>query len=196
MACVGLLQAIDRFDLSRGTAFASYAVPTIAGELRRHFRDRGWTVRVPRDLQELSLKLRWAEDALAAALGRPPDGGGVAERLDIGVERLLEARELQHREASRLTRPAGFHLEHDQEGASLVEHIGSLDQGYRRTDDASAAQDLLHGLPELERAVLVLRFRDELTQAQSASVSASADAGVPISPVPARTATTADRHNL
>jgi RNA polymerase sigma-B factor len=165
VACIGLLKAIDGFDLSRGTAFGSFAVPTIAGELRRHFRDRGWTVRVPRDLQELSLKLGPAQDALAAELGRPVTAAELAERLHVAVERVLEARELPNamRPVS-LDRPMS--VDDDREGGPLVEQLGCLDEGYDRADDGLTAQELLSRLPELERAVVVLRFRDELTQSQ------------------------------
>src|SRR5689334_21458242 len=93
VASLGLLKAIDRFDPSRETAFSSFAVPTILGELRRHFRDRGWSVRVPRDLQELAVKLEPVSEELTRELGRPPTPAEIAQRTGTTVELVLEARE-------------------------------------------------------------------------------------------------------
>src|SRR5690349_7605586 len=93
VASLGLLKAIDRFDPQRTTAFSSFAVPTILGELKRHFRDKGWSVRVPRDLQELTVKLEPSTEALGRQLGRTPTTGELAEHLGVTVEQLLEARE-------------------------------------------------------------------------------------------------------
>ena len=87
------MKAIDRFDPARGASFSSYAVPTISGELRRHFRDHTWALRVPRDLQELAVKVGKAESALQLELGRAPTAAEVADRLDCSVEQLLEARD-------------------------------------------------------------------------------------------------------
>src|SRR3954462_11515333 len=91
VACVGLIKAIDRFDLSRDVRFATYAVPTIAGELKRHFRDRGWMMRVPREVQELSARVARSRDSLTRELGRSPTVEEVAGALDTGVEQVLEA---------------------------------------------------------------------------------------------------------
>ena len=93
VASLGLLKAIDRFDPARTTAFSSFAVPTILGELKRHFRDKGWSVRVPRDLQELAVKLEPTNEALTREIGRVPTTAELAERLGVTVEQLLEARE-------------------------------------------------------------------------------------------------------
>jgi len=167
VACIGLLKAIDGFDASRGTSFTSFAVPTIAGELRRHFRDRGWTVRVPRDLQELSLRLGKRQDAMSAALGRPPTAEELAEDLGVPVERVLEARELGYamRPVS-LDRPLA--LDDGQEGTALVDHLGSVDGGYDRTEYGLTARELLRRLPERDRTIVELRFTEELTQLQIA----------------------------
>src|SRR3954449_7252925 len=93
VASLGLLKSIDRFDPMRETAFSSFAVPTILGELKRHFRDKGWSVRVPRDLQELTVRLEPTTEALGRELGRVPTTGELANRLDVTVEQVLEARE-------------------------------------------------------------------------------------------------------
>src|SRR3712207_599125 len=91
VACVGLLKAIDRFDLSRDVRFATFAVPTIAGELKRHFRDRGWMLRVPRDVQELSARVGHARQTLTRELGCVPTVGQIAEALGVSDEQVLEA---------------------------------------------------------------------------------------------------------
>ena len=165
VASIGLLKAIDGFDLERESPFGSYAVPTIVGELRRHFRDRGWTVRVPRDLQELSLKLGKTQDSLTYSLGRQPTTTELADRLDTTVERVLEARELgTAMRPDSLDRP--LVPEPGAEGEPLVEHLGSVDPGFDHADDAFTARSLLGRLPDRERRILELRFHEELTQTE------------------------------
>jgi RNA polymerase sigma-B factor len=93
VASLGLLKAIDRFEPDRPTAFSSFAVPTILGELKRHFRDRGWSVRVPRDLQEMTVRVDRTAEALAGELGRAPTPAEIGERIGITTEQVLEARE-------------------------------------------------------------------------------------------------------
>jgi RNA polymerase sigma-B factor len=165
VACIGLLKAIDGFDLSRGTTFGAYAVPTIVGELRRHYRDKGWTVRVPRELQELSLKLTKTNDSLEAQLGRPPTLPELARSLETTVERVLEARELgtAMRPVS-LDRPV--RPEPGVEGEALVEHLGTPDTGYSQAEDAFTTRMMLTRLPERERQIIQLRFTEELTQTE------------------------------
>jgi RNA polymerase sigma-B factor len=165
VASLGLLKAIDGFDLERGTAFASFAVPTIVGELRRHFRDKGWTIRVPRELQELSLRVNKEQEAASTELGRPPTPMELAQRLDVPVERVLEAREAAHamRPVS-LDRPALPDGEND--GDTLIDRFGSTEIGYGRAEDAVTVQDLLKRLPERERLVVELRFHEDLTQSE------------------------------
>ena len=167
VAMLGLLKAIDGFDLERGSSFGAYAVPTIVGELRRHFRDKGWTVRVPRDLQELSLRMGRIQEDVSASIGRAPTPSELAQRLDVPVERVLEARELDTamRPVS-LDRPAI--PEPGEEGAALVEQIGSDDAAYDHTDHSLAVHDYLQRLPERERQIVELRFHEELTQTQIA----------------------------
>jgi len=165
VASLGLLKAIDGFDLSRGTAFASFAVPTIVGELRRHFRDKGWTIRVPRELQELTLKVGKETDAAGTELGRPPTPAELAERLGVPVERVLEAREASHamRPVS-LDRPALS--DGESEGETLVDRFGVVDAGFARAEAGATVQDLLRRLPERERLVVELRFHEDLTQSE------------------------------
>ncbi len=165
VASLGLLKAIAGFDLERGTAFASFAVPTIVGELRRHFRDKGWTIRVPRELQEMTLRVNKEQEAASTALGRPPTPAELAARLNVPVERILEAREAAHamRPVS-LDRPALPNGETD--GETLIDRFGSVDPGFGRAEDAATVQDLLKRLPERERAVVELRFHEDLTQSE------------------------------
>jgi len=165
VAALGLLKAIDGFDLERGTAFASFAVPTIVGELRRHFRDKGWTIRVPRELQEMSLRVNKEQEVVSSALGRPPSAQELADRMGVPVERVLEAREATHamRPVS-LDRPALPDGESD--GDTLIDRFGTTDAGFRRAEDAATVDDLLKRLPERERLVVELRFHEDLTQSE------------------------------
>src|SRR6185295_7133833 len=127
VASVGLLKAIDRFDPERGTAFSSFAVPTIAGELKRYFRDKGWAIRVPRDLQELAQRVDRTTDRLTHELGRAPTVSEIADELGITLEQVLEAREAAaaHR-AESLDRPGGD----DQDAPRVADTLGALEPGY------------------------------------------------------------------
>jgi RNA polymerase sigma-B factor len=163
VASLGLLKAIDRFDPDRATAFSSFAVPTILGELKRHFRDKGWSVRVPRDLQELAVKLEPATEGLTRELGRAPTTAELAERLEVSVEQLLEAREAAGAyRAVSLDRPR----DDDDEGDGLGAGFGVEDAGYAEAEDAVTVQRLMRVLDEREREVLRLRFHEDLTQAE------------------------------
>jgi RNA polymerase sigma-B factor len=160
VAALGLLKAIDRYDPSRGIAFTSFAVPTILGELKRYFRDLGWTVRVPRSLQELSARADKAVEALTIELGRTPTTNEIAERCETTVEHVLEARATAsaHR-AESLDRPA-----RDEDGSTVGELVGDADPGYDRVEDAVDLERLLAQLGERERQVLELRFGHDLVQ--------------------------------
>jgi len=166
VAALGLLKAIDGFDLERGTAFASFAVPTIVGELRRHFRDKGWTIRVPRELQEMSLRVNKEQEAVSSALGRPPSAQELADRMGVPVERVLEAREAPSAmRPTSLDRPAG---PDDEDGSALLDRFGAEDPSFAHAEDAAAVRQLLRHLPERDRLVVELRFREELTQSEIA----------------------------
>jgi RNA polymerase sigma-B factor len=151
VAGIGLLNAIDRFDPDRGSAFSSFAVPTILGELRRHFRDRTWAVRVPRRLQELTLRIEPARDELTTELGRPPTIAELAERLDAGEEPILQALELA------VTR----HAVPPPDDGDLP---GRVDDGYARAEDRALLAPLLATLSAEDAEIVLLRFRDDLTQ--------------------------------
>jgi RNA polymerase sigma-B factor len=164
VASLGLLKAIDRFDPARQTAFSSFAVPTILGELKRHFRDRGWSVRVPRDLQELAVKLEPTSEALLRELGRAPTLAEIAVRLDTSVELVQEAREAAAAyRAVSLDRPR----DDDDDGADPLGHaVGAEDPGFAVAEDAATVERLMRVLSEREREVLRLRFAEDLTQAE------------------------------
>jgi len=163
VASLALVKAIDRFDASRGTSFSSYAVPTISGELRRHFRDHTWALRVPRDLQELAVKVGKAEGALQLELGRAPTAAEVAGRLDCTVEELLEARDAAG--ANRMSSLDAPVTSDEEDGASLADMLGSDDEGLADVERTLAVDSALERLDARAREILRLRFQEELTQA-------------------------------
>jgi len=158
VAAIGLLNAIDRFDPDRGTAFTSFAVPTILGELRRHFRDRTWPLRVPRDQQELFLTLERVRDGLAVELGRQPTVAELAQRLGVSEEAVLHALELA---VARSTLPLVLRGP-DDEGADDVP--GELEAGYGHVEDHAVLVPLLATLSARDAEVVILRFSEDLTQ--------------------------------
>jgi len=164
VASLGLLKAIDRFDPARETAFSSFAVPTILGELKRHFRDKGWSVRVPRDLQELAVKVEKVGEEMGRELGRAPTPTELAERTGTTLEQVLEAREASAAyRAVSLDRPR---TDEDEEGESYADAVGAEDPGYRVAEDAATIERLMRVLSDREREVLRLRFEEDLTQSE------------------------------
>ena len=164
VASLGLLKAIDRFDPDRGAAFSSFAVPTIVGELKRHFRDKGWSVRVPRDLQELALRVDRASAHLLAQLGRAPTPDEIAEHLGISVEEMLEARQAAGAyRADSLDRPCA---DDDRDARPVVDTLSDDDDGYVRAEHAATIERLMSVLSEREREIMRLRFVEDLTQAE------------------------------
>src|ERR671910_1074752 len=162
VASLGLIKAIDRFEPGRGTKFTSYAAPTILGELKRHFRDKGWSLHVPRDLQERTLAVSRATEVLSKELGRSPKVREVAEHLGCSAEQVLEAQEAAASyEAASLDAPAA---RDDDESASLVELLGSEDSAYELVEDLEAIARTWKELPDVERSVLELRFMHDLNQ--------------------------------
>ena len=166
VACVGLLKAVDRYDPDRGGNFARYAVPTMLGELKRHFRDKGWSVHVPRATQELVLKVGDALGTLPAKLGHSPRPRDVAAALGATVEEVLEAMEAATAyEASSLDapRPGG-----DDGEWTYLDTLASADGGYERVEVEETLRGALEALPARERLILALRFEHDLTQAEIA----------------------------
>jgi RNA polymerase sigma-B factor len=169
VAMVGLILAVDRFDARRQTAFKHFALPTIAGELKRHFRDRGWNVHVGRRLQELYQEVRSAEPELAQRLGRMPTVKDLAEHLRLSEKDIFNARDAgaAHTPWSLNHRPfAAFPAE---DGDELGDSIGLPDPSIEAVADRDALKRALRILPQRLCLVLSMRFVDELTQAQIAS---------------------------
>jgi RNA polymerase sigma-B factor len=167
VASLGLLKAIDRFDPDRGIAFSSFAVPTMLGEVKRHFRDKSWTVRPPRDLQELTLRVEQATSQLSSTLGRSPSVSELAEHLDVGDEDILEALEAgRARGATSLSAPRGD----EEDGTTLGDLLGDEEEGFDRAEDRATLAVLFAELTPRERQVLTLRFRRDMTQAEIGEV--------------------------
>lgn len=166
VASLGLVKALDRFDPSRGVAFSSYAVPTILGELKRHFRDRGWSVRFPRDLQERIGRVDRGIAELSARLGRAPSVNEVAAKLEIDPEKVLEAMEAgQARHAISLDVQSQTE---DGEGVPLKERLGRSDPGFDTVEYGAAIEEALDSLNKRDRVVLHLRFVEDMTQTEIA----------------------------
>jgi RNA polymerase sigma-B factor len=168
VASLGLVKAVDRFDPSRGAAFTSFAVPTILGELKRHFRDKGRSVHLPRGLQELVLKVQEADEKLARRTGRSPTVVEIAEHLRLDTEAVLEALEaIAANQSISLDAPVDVGIE---EGASTRhELLGADDQGYAAVDVYVSLASAFEKLGERERQLLDLRFGQQLTQREIAS---------------------------
>jgi RNA polymerase sigma-B factor len=166
VASLGLLGAIERFEPGRGNKFTSFAAPTILGELKRHFRDKGWALHVPRDLQERTLALSRATERLSHDLGRSPTLGELAEALHCSVEQALEASEVAHSYSpASLDAPVS---RDGEESAALVELIGGEDDGFHLAESRDEIAATWRSLSELERQVVALRFADGLTQREIA----------------------------
>ena len=169
VASMGLIKAIDRFDPEREIAFSSYAVPTILGEIKRHFRDRTWAVRVPRDLQELTLKVDRAVGTLSEDLRRQPSVAEIAEAVGADEEQVLEA--LQAGSAYRaisIDAPRGASV--DDDGGTLGDLVGFDEDGFERAEDRATLANLLTTITPRERDVLRMRFEEDMTQAEIGAV--------------------------
>jgi RNA polymerase sigma-B factor len=164
VACFGLVKAVERFDLGRGVAFSSYAVPTITGEIKRHFRDRTWSVRVPRDLQELALKVDKAVATLSRDLRRQPSIPEIAEAVSAGEEDVLEA--LEAAGAYRATSFDAPRSSDEEGGDSLADALGTTEAGFGLAEQRATLERLMAAITPREREVLRLRFVEDLTQAE------------------------------
>lgn len=168
VASVGLVKAIDRFDPSRGTAFSTFAVPTILGELKRHFRDRGWTIHVPREVQERILKVERALADLPARLGRAPTVADIADRLGVSDEQVLEAMHASQGHHAVSLDASGAVGPDGDEPAPLGERIGEDDLGFETVEYGASIGPALAEISERDRMVLHLRFVEDLTQSEIA----------------------------
>ncbi|WP_234820481.1 RNA polymerase sigma factor SigF [Mycolicibacterium goodii] len=165
VARVGLVNAVNRFDVEAGSDFVSFAVPTIMGEVRRHFRDNSWSVKVPRRLKELHLRLGAATAELSQRLGRAPTASELAQELDMDREEVVEGL-IAGSSYNTLSIDSGGGG--DEEAPAIVDTLGDLDMGLDQIDNRESLRPLLASLPERERTVLVLRFFESMTQTQIA----------------------------
>jgi RNA polymerase sigma-B factor len=161
---IGLIKAVDRFDTERGVEFSTYATPTVVGEIKRHFRDKGWTVRVPRRLQELRASLSSATAQLTQDLGRSPTVAELARHIGVGEEEVLEGLESANAYAA-----VSLEATDDADGQSVLDTLGGLDEALEGVEYRESLKPLLDSLPERERRILVLRFFGNLTQSQIAA---------------------------
>lgn len=165
VATVGLINAVDRYSPDRGSDFFSFAVPTISGEVRRHFRDLGWSMRVPRRLKDLHVSINGAVSALAQEIGRAPRPSEIAQHLGISVSDVLEGLE-----ASEVYRSSSLDemLSSDAGSATVGELVGEADAELARVDFMQALRPVMSELPERERTIVLLRFFGNRTQTQIA----------------------------
>jgi RNA polymerase sigma-B factor len=162
---IGLIKAVDRFDVDRGVDFTSYAVPTIVGEIRRHFRDKAWAMHVPRRLKELSLRLSRVLDQLTTELGRSPTIAELAAAAGVEEEEAIDALDSMNAYSTRSLH-APFEEGSDD---SLAEKLGQEELGYGEVEDGTLVAAGLDALDERERRIVQLRFFEEMTQSQIAS---------------------------
>ena len=161
---IGLIKAIDRYELTREVALTTYATPNIVGEIKRHFRDKGWAIRVPRALQELNGKMGPTIERLTARLGRSPSIAEIAKEFQTSPEQVLEAME-----AGSAYAPQSLSAGPDGDSElDPMETIGSEDVEFARTDERTSLEPALELLPEREQLILKLRFEEGLTQTQIA----------------------------
>ncbi|KAA8886126.1 RNA polymerase sigma factor SigF [Nocardia colli] len=169
VARLGLVQATDRFDVTRGSSFLAFAVPTIMGEVRRHFRDNTWSVRVPRRTKEIQLSIGATVEALSQRLGRMPRAREIAEELDVDLVEVTQALIAGNAyQSSSLDAVAGDDIENAP--LPLLESLGAEEPSYHLVEDFLAVRPLIEELPERERQVLIMRFFENKTQTQIADV--------------------------
>jgi RNA polymerase sigma-B factor len=162
VASLGLVKAADRYDPGRGVSFQTFAIPTIVGEIKRHFRDTRWALRVPRDLQETAKRTQEEIWRLTAELGRAPTPREVSESLAVSVDEVLEARAaFSALDTTSLDVPLTGGDERDDDGWTTT---GAEDPGYALVEERLSVAPLIAELPERERAALWLRYEEELTQ--------------------------------
>lgn len=166
-ARVGLVLAVDRYDVTRGYSFLSFAIPTIMGEVRRHFRDHTWAVHVPRRLKELQLQIGPATEDLSQRLGRLPNAQELATELDVD---LLEVTRTLVASNGYQTNSIDGITEDDRDNASqpITDMLGADEPCYELTEDADAVRPLIAALPSTDRRVLIMRFYENMTQSQIA----------------------------
>jgi RNA polymerase sigma-B factor len=170
VASVGLLKALDRFEPERGIAFSSFAVPTIVGELKRYFRDLGWSAHVPRGAQELALKIQRAQEELTTDTGRGPNVQELAVYMELSIEEVIEGLE-----AAAAHHAASLDVPNDHDGGTgtlgdtLADTFAVDDAGFARVENSATVAAALHRLSDRERLILTLRFFEDRTQSEIAA---------------------------
>ncbi|HTZ54475.1 MAG TPA: SigB/SigF/SigG family RNA polymerase sigma factor [Candidatus Acidoferrum sp.] len=164
---VGLLKAIDRFERDRGVEFTTYATPTIVGEIKRYFRDKGWAVKVPRRLQELNLAVNRANEKMSVELGRSPTVAELAHRLNASEEEILEAQELGQA-YNLLSLDSEIASEGDKRSQKLADTVGITDPGLELLEDRTNLERAFHVLTGRERVIIYLRFYESVSQTEIA----------------------------
>ncbi len=162
---IGLIKAVDRFDVDRGVEFSTYATPTIVGEIKRHFRDRGWAIRVPRRLQEMRMLINRGTAELTQQLGRSPTVKELAHHVGVTEDEILEGLESSQAYATS-TLDGG---DDEGSGGSVAATLGSVDQALEGVENRESLRPLLAALPEREQRILLLRFFENKTQAEIAA---------------------------
>jgi len=166
VATIGLIKAVDRFDIERGVEFSTFATPTIVGEIKRHFRDKGWAIRVPRRLQELRISIGRATAELSQSTGRSPTVAELAAHIGVSDEEILEG--LESAQAYATLSLDASSSDGSDEGASLVDTLGEDDPGLGEVDTRQTLHPLVATLPAREQRIIHMRFYDNMTQAQIA----------------------------
>lgn len=169
IACIGLIYAIDRYDVDKGFEFSSFATPTIIGEIKKHFRDKGWTIRVPRRIQELSKKINNAKVLLSQDLQRSPTVNDIATYLECTEEEVLEAME-----ASKVYTPQSLDITYDSSNedkdVNLSDLIGEEDKNYNKIENNDFLLKTMEKLNEMEKQILVERYFNKRTQVSIAQM--------------------------
>ena len=168
VARMGLIQAVNRFDTANGADFLAFAVPTMMGEVRRHFRDHGWSVKVPRRMKELGPQLNRARDELSQRLGRAPTASEIAGYLGLDYEEVVQAQIAASAYSTLSSDAPGPAAAGDDEGLSISSSFGDLDANLDKVLDVETVRPLVAALPERQQTVLLLRFFENMTQTQIA----------------------------
>jgi RNA polymerase sigma-B factor len=168
VARMGLIQAVNRFDTANGADFLAFAVPTMMGEVRRHFRDHGWSVKVPRRMKELGPQLNRARDEMSQRLGRAPTASEIAGYLGLDYEEVVQAQIAASAYSTLSSDAPGPAAAGDDEGLSISSSFGDLDANLDKVLDVETVRPLVAALPERQQTVLLLRFFENMTQTQIA----------------------------
>lgn len=168
VARMGLIQAVNRFDADNGAEFLAFAIPTMMGEVRRYFRDYGWSVKVPRRMKELGPQLKRAGEELSQQLGRAPTASEIASHLGVGREEVVQAQIASSAYSTVSSDAPAFGAADDDDGRPVSSTFGALDANLGKVLDIETVRPLVAALPERQQTVLLLRFFEHMTQTQIA----------------------------